>query len=130
MRAFVLFCLLPLAGCLGTVHQEGFSATGPTTFLYTAHTSTVMTENDDGAAEQLRRDWIANALKAHAMCLAGYVVDTRRFVPDAIGPYGNGGDILYRGRCIGEIPSPPPPVVEEKREEQLYINDKIRGERG
>ena len=131
MRALALLCLLSLAGCLGSVRDEGFSATGPTTFLYSAHTSTVMTPNDDGAAERLRRDWIADALKAHAMCPAGYVVDTRRFLPDAIGPYGNGGDILYKGRCLGELPPPPPPpVVEERREEKLFINDKIRGERG
>ena len=131
MRALALLCLLSLAGCLGSVRDEGFSATGPSAFLYSAHTNTVMTENDDGVAERLRRDWIADALKAHAMCPAGYVVDTRRFVPDAIGPYGNGGEILYKGSCLGELPPPPPPpVVEERREEKPFINDKIRGERG
>ena len=130
MRALALLCLLSLAGCLGSVRNEGFSATGSTTFLYSAHTNTVLTANDDGAAERLRRDWIADALKAHAMCAAGYLLDTRRFVPDAIGPYGNGGEILYKGRCLGEPPPPPPPVVEERREEKLFINDKIRGERG
>ena len=130
MRALALLCVLSLTACLGTVHHEGFASTGPFSFLYSAHTSTVMTENDDGAAERLRRDWIANALKAHAMCPSGYVIDTRRFVPDAIGPFGNGGDIVYAGRCLGETPPPPPPVVEEKREERIFINDKIRGERG
>jgi hypothetical protein len=130
MRALALLCLFSLAGCLGSVRHEGFSATGPVSFLYSAHTSTVMTENDDGVAERLRRDWIADALKAHAMCPAGYLVDTRRFVPEAIGPFGNGGEILYAGRCLGEIPPPPPPVVQEKREEKIFINDKVRGERG
>lgn len=100
MRVFILFCALSLAGCVSTARVEGFSATGPKTFLYSAHTNTVMTENDDGAAELLRREWIADALGANSMCPAGYTVDTRRFVPDAIGPFGNGGDILYSGRCL------------------------------
>jgi hypothetical protein len=108
MRTLVLLCFLSLAGCVGSDRIEGFSATGPNAFLYSAHTSTVMTENDDGSAERLRRDWIADALQAHAMCGTGYVIDTRRFVPDARGPFGNGGNILYSGRCLGE-PSPPPP---------------------
>lgn len=109
MRALALFCLiplgvLPLAGCVGSDRQEGFTATGQNSFLYSAHTSTVMTENDDGVAERLRRNWLAAALKAHAMCPGGYVVDTRRFVPGPPTPAGpqfsNGGDIVYAGRCI------------------------------
>ena len=120
MRALALLCLLSLTGCLGSVRQEGFSATGPLAFLYSAHTSTVMTANDDGTAERMRRDWLADALKAHAMCPDGYVVDTRRFVPDSIGYFGNGGDILYAGRCLSNISPPPPRVVEEKREEEIF----------
>ena len=50
----------------------------------------------------------------------GYVIDTRRFVPDAIGPFGNGGDILYAGRCLSNISPPLPRVVEEKREEEIF----------
>jgi len=127
MRALALLCLLSLAGCLGSVRQEGFATTGPISFLYSAHTNTVMTANDDGEAERLRRDWLADALKAHAMCPDGYVVDTRRFVPDAIGLFGNGGDILYIGRCLQPLP-PPAPAIKEKQE--IYINEKIRGEKG
>ena len=130
MRVLALLCLLSLTACLGSVHQEGFAATGPASFLYSAHTNTLMTENDDGVAERLRRDWIADAVQAHAMCADGYVIDTRRFVPEAIGPFGNGGDILYAGRCLGEIQPPPHPAVEDKREEKMFINDKVRGERG
>ncbi len=100
MRPLALLCLLSLAGCVGSARVEGFSATSPTAFLYSAHTNTVMTANDDGTAERLRRDWMADALHAHGMCPVGYVVDTRRFVPDAWGPFGNGGDILYSGRCL------------------------------
>jgi hypothetical protein len=100
MRALALVCLLSLAGCVGTARVEGFTATGPDTFLYSAHTNTVITPNDDGGAEQLRREWIADALSVHHMCPAGYVVDTRRYVPDAVGLFANGGNILYTGRCL------------------------------
>ena len=100
MRALVVLCLLSLGGCVWSARVEGFSATGPASFLYSAHTNTVMTPNDDGSAERLRRDWIAEAVQAHAMCLDGYVIDARRFVPDADGPFGNGGNILYAGRCL------------------------------
>jgi len=105
MRALALLCLVPLIGCVGTDRHEGFAATGPASFLYSARTSTVMTTNDDGVAERIRRDWLGQALAAHAMCANGYVIDTRRFVPDAgtvAGPqFGNGGDIVYAGRCTG-----------------------------
>ena len=100
MRALILLCLVSLAGCVGSVHDEGFAANGPGGFLYSAHTNTVMAANDDGTAERLRRDWIADALHAHAMCPNGYVVDTRRYVPDAVGPFANGGDLVYAGRCL------------------------------
>lgn len=100
MRAFALCCVFSLIGCVGSVHQEGFTATGPGAFLYSAHTNTVMTANDDGVAERMRRGWIADALKVHAMCAQGYVIDTRRFLADFAGPFGNGGDILYAGRCL------------------------------
>jgi hypothetical protein len=119
MRALALLCLIPLAGCVGSDRHEGFNATGPTAFLYSARTSSAMTENDDGAAERIRQGWLVAALKAHAICENGYVVDTRRFVPEAgtaNGPqFGNGGDIVYAGRCIvsGAPPAPvaPPPAI-------------------
>ena len=56
-----------------------------------------MTPNDDGEAERIRRYWIADAVMVNALCMQGYVVDTRRFVPD---PFGNGGAIRYEGRCL------------------------------
>jgi hypothetical protein len=110
MRTLTLLCLiplglLPLAGCVGSDRHEGFTATGTNSFLYSARTSTVMTENDDGEAERIRQGWLVEALKAHAMCANGYVVDTRRFIPMAGTPqgaqFGNGGDIVYSGRCLG-----------------------------
>ncbi|HXC29312.1 MAG TPA: hypothetical protein VNV38_15245 [Stellaceae bacterium] len=118
MRVLPVLCLtslgaLSLAGCVGTDRNEGFTATSPTSFLYSARTSTVMTENDDGEAERIRQGWLVAALKAHAMCDNGFVVDTRRFVPEpgtASGPqFGNGGEIVYSGRCI--VPSAPPAPV-------------------
>lgn len=117
MRALALLCLLLLGGCVGSARVESFSATGPDAFLYSARTNTVMPANDDGVAERLRRDWIADALQAHAMCSDGYVIDTRRLVQVAAGPFANGGDIVYAGRCLRP---PPPPVIERT----------IRGERG
>src|SRR5258707_799831 len=95
MRLFVLCCLFSLAGCVGSARIEGFAANGPAAFLYSAQTNTVMTANDDGTAERLRRDWIADALHAHAMCSAGYVADTRHYVPNVAGPFGNGGETPY-----------------------------------
>ena len=103
MRVLALLCLMPLAACVGTDRHEGFTATGPNSFLYSAQTSTLMTANDDGEAERIRQGWLVDALKAHSMCANGYVVDTRRFEPGPpteAGPqFASGGDILYSGRC-------------------------------
>jgi hypothetical protein len=114
MRAFALLCLISLVGCVGSDRHEGFTATGPNSFLYSAATSTAMTENDDGAAERIRQGWLVAALKAHAMCADGYVVDTRRIIPgpptDAGPQFSNGGDILYSGRCL-VAGAPPPPAA-------------------
>jgi hypothetical protein len=113
MRALALLCLISLVGCVGSDRHEGFTSTGPSSFLYSAATSTVMTANDDGAAERIRQGWLVAALKAHAMCPDGYVIDTRRIVPgpptDAGPQFSNDGDILYTGRC--SIPGAPPPPV-------------------
>lgn len=110
--------LVSLAGC-GTARVEGFTASSPTAFLYSAHTNTVMPANQDGVAERIRREWLADAVQAHGMCADGYVVDSRRLVPEVNGRFGNGGDILYAGRCLREAPIPaPPPAVS------------VRGERG
>jgi hypothetical protein len=110
MRAFVLatalLSLLSLGACVWSDRVEGFTPTSPAAFLYSVRTSTVLTENDDGAAERLRRDWLADAVQAHAMCPDGYVVDTRQFRPNVDGRFGNGGDILYTGRCLTP-PGPP-----------------------
>src|SRR3954447_15223228 len=101
MRALLLLYPLALAvslaGCAEEARREGFTVTGPRAFLYEARTNTVMTPNDDGVAERIRRYWIADAVMVNALCMQGYVVDTRSFVPD---PAGNGGAIRYSGRCL------------------------------
>jgi hypothetical protein len=103
MRALVLASLVILAGCIidnDPVRVDSFTADSPQTFTFSAHTNTVMTENDDGAAEQIRHDWLAEALAENGMCGAGYVIETRGFVQPGEGLFGNGGDIVYTGRCL------------------------------
>jgi hypothetical protein len=103
MRALVFAWRVLLAGCIidnDPVRVDSFAANTPATFTYDAWTNTVMTANDDGAAEQIRRGWLAEALADHGMCAAGYVVETRRFDQPWEGPFGNGGDIVYTGRCL------------------------------
>ena len=103
MRAVVVPFLFGLAGCIidnDRVRVDNFTPDTPATFTYSAQTNTVMTANDDGAAEQIRRDWLAETLTANGMCGAGYVIETRRFVQPWEGPFGNGGDIVYTGRCL------------------------------
>ena len=103
MRALIILLFLAQAGCIIDNDQgrvDSFTPDTPGTFTYRAQTNTVMTANDDGAAEQIRRDWLAESLTANGMCLAGYVIETRRFVQPGEGPFGNGGDIVYTGRCL------------------------------
>jgi hypothetical protein len=103
MRALVLTGLVLLAACIidnDPVRVESFTADTPATFTYGAETNTVMTANDDGEAERIRRDWLAEALNANAMCSAGYVIETRRFAQPWDGLFGNGGDVVYTGRCL------------------------------
>jgi hypothetical protein len=90
----------PCAGLVDLVRVENFAVNENGSFTWGAQTNTAMTENDDGGAERLRRQWLAETLEAHAMCEKGYVVDTRRFVTQPVGPFANGGDIVYSGRCL------------------------------
>jgi hypothetical protein len=106
MRALLLFCpgvlavMLAgaLAGCAEQPRVEGFTATGPRSFLYEARTNTVMTPNDDGTAERIRRYWIADAVMVNALCMQGYEIERRSYVAD---PVGNSGAIRYTGHCLG-----------------------------
>ena len=99
---FVLAAIVPLAGCLidnDRVRVDSFAVNPDGTFTFDALSNTVMTENDDGAAEEIRRDWLAEALASRGLCGAGYLIETRQLVvpPE---PAGNTRDIVYTGRCL------------------------------
>ena len=114
--------LASLSGCIDNdrMRVQSFAAGQNGAFTYSAGTNTVMTENDDGAAEAIRRDWLAQTLEARGMCNGGYVVYQRRLeippsqlalaAPEgAANPpaapavdvfFGNGGDVVYSGSCL------------------------------
>jgi hypothetical protein len=103
MRVPVFACLVLLGGCNidnDRVRVESFVADPAGTFVFTAQTNTVMTANDDGEAEQIRRGWLAEELTAHGICNAGYVVETRRLVEPPDSPPTNAHDVVYSGRCL------------------------------
>jgi hypothetical protein len=116
MRIIALGCLVALSACYGNnaptrnwasnaglqdvARIDNFKATGPAAFVYSARTNTVMTENDDGAAERIRRQWLAEALQARRMCAGGYVIDSRSLAPVQPGRFSNASDVVYVGRCL------------------------------
>jgi len=103
MRAPALACLLLLSGCIidnDRVRVVSFETDSAGTFVFTAQTNTVMTPNDDGEAERIRRDWLAEELGAHGMCGSGYVVEIRRLVEPPDAPSTNAHDVVYSGRCL------------------------------
>ena len=103
MRVLALVCLALLGGCIidnDPVRVVSLAADPAGTFVFTAQTNTVMTENDDGEAEQIRRDWLADELGAHGMCAAGYFVEIRRLVEPLDAPDSNAHDVVYSGRCL------------------------------
>jgi hypothetical protein len=118
MRAPALACLVlslslaTLCGCIDSDRARVQSFTpGPNgSFTYSARTNTVMTANDDGAAEQIRRDWLAETLEAQGLCRGGYVVYQRNLLVPPQRPafseppndlaFGNGGDVVYGGSCL------------------------------
>lgn len=100
MRVFTLACLVLLGGCNDRLRVDSFSVNPDGTFVYTAQTNTVMTPNDDGEAETIRRDWLAQALTEHEVCPAGYVVETRRLLDPPEAASSNAHDVTYSGRCL------------------------------
>jgi hypothetical protein len=103
MRSLALACLVSLVACIidnDPVRVESFAADAAGAFTYTSLTNTVMTENDDGEAEQIRRDWLAEELAAHGMCNSGYVIETRRLAEPPDLPFSNAHDVVYTGRCL------------------------------
>ena len=100
MRALTLACLVLLGGCNDRLRVDSFAVNPDGTFVYGARTNTVMTPNDDGEAEQIRRDWLAEEVTGHEMCPTGYVVEIRRLLPAPEPPPSNAHDVLYTGRCL------------------------------
>jgi hypothetical protein len=89
-----------LVGCSNNFRVTSLAPGKGGSFTFSAQTNTAMTENDDGAAERIRRDWLADALTSSGTCRTGYVLDRRQFVQPESGLFGNGGDIVYAGRCL------------------------------
>jgi len=103
MRALGLACLALLTGCIidnDRVRVDSFAVNPDGTFVYTAQTNTLMTPNDDGEAEQIRRNWLAEELTGREMCSSGYVVEIRRLLPVPEPPASNAHDVVYTGRCL------------------------------
>jgi hypothetical protein len=103
MRTLVFASLVLLGGCIidnDRLRVVSFSTEQADTFVFTAQTNTMMTPNDDGEAERIRRDWLAEELGAHGMCGAGYVVEIRRLVEPPDAPSSNAHDVVYSGRCL------------------------------
>jgi hypothetical protein len=103
MRALALIlaaATVPLLGCANDVRVVDLAPGTGGNFTFSARTNTVITENDDGVAERIRREWLAQSLTAAGMCRAGYVVDSRWFLQPEAGLFANGGDIVYAGRCL------------------------------
>jgi hypothetical protein len=91
---------MPLLGCADDLRLVNLVPGTGENFTFSTGTNTVMTENDDGVAERIRREWLAQSLSAAGMCRAGYVIDSRWFLQPEGGLFANGGDILCAGRCL------------------------------
>jgi hypothetical protein len=100
VRMLAFAGLVLLGACNDHVRVVSFEADPAGTFVFTAQTNTVMTPNDDGEAEQIRRGWLAEELGAHGMCGTGYVVGIRRLVEPTDAPSSNAHDVVYSGRCL------------------------------
>ncbi len=100
MRMLAFASLVLLCGCNDHVRVVSLEADPAGTFVFTAQTNTVMTENDDGEAEHIRRDWLADELNARGMCGAGYFIEIRRLVEPPDAPFSNAHDVVYSGRCL------------------------------
>ena len=103
VRILAFAGLVLLGGCIidnDPVRIDSFVSDPSGTFVFTAQTNTVMTPNDDGEAERIRFDWLADQLNAHGMCSAGYVIEVRRLADPPEAPSRNAHDVVYTGRCL------------------------------
>src|SRR5947209_7507602 len=88
MLAFASLVLL--LACNDHVRVVNFEADPAGTFVFTAQTNTVMTENDDGEAEQIRRDWRAGVAQIGALA-TGIGADHDEIGTGALVFVGNAG---------------------------------------
>ena len=103
MRALAALLGVFLSACapfVDPVRVQSLTPGSNGTFTYSVKTNTVMTENDDGEAEAIRRSWLAETLSASGSCPHGHAVSSRDFVQPGAGIFANGGDIVYHGRCL------------------------------
>ena len=119
MRALALACFGFVAGPCGAFRLRSTTTACASRALpqarmaalcISARTNTVMTENNDGAAEEIRRDWLAQTLEAQGICRGGYVIYQRNLLIPPQRPafceppndldFGNGGDVVYSGSCL------------------------------
>ena len=125
MRALAVASLvLPLsvawvAGCVENdrVRVQSFMPGPGGAFTYSVRTNTVLPPNDDGAAETIRRQCLAQTLGAEGMCNGGYVIYQRQLVVPPHRPalvatsylpanansgldFGNTGYVVYTGSCL------------------------------
>lgn len=125
MRAFAVSSLvLPLSvawlgGCIDNdrVRVQSFTRNPTGGFTYSVQTNTVMSANDDGAAEAIRREWLAETLGEAGMCNGGYIIYQRQLIvppqraalapapftpsnPYSGADFGNAGYVVYNGSCI------------------------------
>ena len=109
--------VIALGGCSERVRVQNFLPGAGGSFTYSVQTNTVMTPNDDGAAEVIRREWLAQTLGAERMCNGGYVIYNRQLVvppqrpaltsagytpanADSAANFGNTGYVVYNGACL------------------------------
>lgn len=109
--------VIALGGCSDRVRVQSFIPGAGGSFAYSVQTNTVMTPNDDGAAEVIRREWLAQTLGAEGMCNGGYVIYNRQLVvppqrpalapagytsanADSAANFGNTGYVVYNGACL------------------------------
>jgi|GEM_PF-1115789 hypothetical protein len=115
----LLLCAAAPSGCIDNdpMRVQSFTPGPAGNFTYSVRTNTVLSANDDGGAEQIRRQWLAQTLVAHGMCSGGYVVYQRQLVvppqksalaalpftpanPYSAVDFGNTGYVVYSGACL------------------------------
>jgi hypothetical protein len=117
--AMLVFSAATLCACIDhdPVRVQSFLPGPGSSFTYSVRTNTMLSANDDGGAEAIRRRWLAQTLGAQGMCNRGYVIYQRQLVvppersalvaqpftpanPDSAADFGNTGYVVYTGACL------------------------------